>query len=99
MNTHIAVGNALHDTDGVKAGALCYVVNYSIATGSVEVYVVNRQGDWICEWRPGATVANFRAKMVPKGHPAFGHALSSAAARGRATTLAKAFAPSPDESS
>jgi hypothetical protein len=96
MNTHAAVGNALDDTPEVKAGALCYVMNFSLATGSVEVGVVNRQGQWIIQWRPGSTMTNFRAKVVHKGHPGYSAALSPAAARGRAATLAKAFAPAPE---
>jgi len=92
VNTHAVVGNAVDDTLEVKAGALCYVLNFSLATGSVEVCVVDREGAWVSQWRPGETMTNFRAKFVPKGHPAFPSALSSAAARGRAATLAKAFA-------
>jgi hypothetical protein len=91
MNTHAVVGNAVDDTAEVKAGALCYITNFSIATGSVEVLVVTKQETWVSQWRPGNTLTNFRAKVVRKGHPAFDSALSSAAARGRAATLAKAF--------
>lgn len=91
MNTHAVVANALDDTPEVKPGALCYVTNFSIATGSVEVFVVTKQETWISQWRPGNTLTNFRAKVVRKGHPAFSSALGSAAARGRAATLTKAF--------
>jgi hypothetical protein len=93
MNTHAVVGNATDDTAEVKAGALCFVSNFSIASGSVEVYVIDRDGDWVTQWRPGETLTNFRAKMVRKEHPMFKFALGSAAARGRAATLANAFTP------
>ncbi|MGV3618136.1 MAG: hypothetical protein ACO1SV_22650 [Fimbriimonas sp.] len=98
MNTHAAVANAVDDTPDVKAGTLCYISNFSIATGSVEVTLINRDGEWISQWRPGQTLTNFRARVVHKNHPAFSTALSAAAARGRAATLAKAF-PAPSSPS
>lgn len=97
MNTHAVVGNALDDTAEVRPGALCYITNFSLATGSVEVLVVTKQETWVSQWRPGNTLTNFRAKVVRRGHPAFAAALSSAAARGRAATLAKAFPSSEAE--
>jgi len=95
MNTHAVVANTLDDTLEVKLGALCYILNFSLATGSVEVSVVARDGTWVTQWRPGTTLTNFRARVVHKGHPAFPSALASGAARGRAATLAKAFAIQP----
>lgn len=95
MKTHRAVGNARFDTEDVKAGALCYIENFSLATGGVEVYVINRDGEWISQWRAGDTLTNYRAKMVPAKHPMAAGALNAAAARARAATLAKAFS-SPD---
>jgi hypothetical protein len=97
-NTHAVVGNAVDDTLEVRVGALCYVSSFSLATRSVEVLVVDRQGSWVTQWRPGETLTRYRAKVVHRGHPAFDHALGSAAARGRAATLANAFGSGPTDS-
>jgi len=91
MNTHAVVGNTIDDREDVKIGALCYITNFSLATGSVEVMVVNREGEWISQWREGNSLTNFRAKMVPKNHPASKTTIAPPAARGRAQTLIKAF--------
>lgn len=91
MNTHAVVGNTIDDREDVKVGALCYITNFSLATGSVEVMVVNREGEWISQWREGNSLTNFRAKMVPPNHPASKTTIAPPAARGRAQTLIKAF--------
>ena len=97
MNTHAVVGNVQEEGMNVKAGALCYVTNFSLATGSVEVSVIDADGNWISQWRPGTTMTNFRAKVVHKGHPAFSSALNVRAAKGRAATLASAFGAAAQE--
>lgn len=69
MNTHAVVCNEVEGTPSVKPGALCFVRQYSTATGNILVDVMNNEGRWITLWRPFSALTNFRTKFLPSSHP------------------------------
>ncbi|WP_144241200.1 hypothetical protein [Fimbriimonas ginsengisoli] len=91
MNTHAVVCNEVDGTPSVTPGALCFVRQYSTATGSVLVDVMNREGRWITLWRPYSSLKNFRTKFITPNHVKAIWARPDSASRAKVAALIQAF--------
>jgi hypothetical protein len=91
MNTHAVVCNEIEGTPSVAPGALGFVRQYSSATQSVLIDVMNREGRWITLWRPFGELTNFRTKFLPPKHPKIIWARPETASRAKVTALLAAL--------